>query len=443
MNDHLDGLLKLAEIACEAAVAAGAEYADALVDRGRELSVTVEKNAISSSDARLRAAVSVRAFVRGGTGWWSASTITEEVAREAGQQAAALAKAAEPDPDFRSLVVPAPYPPVEGLYDDKIATLGITEVASWVTGNIDSARAIAPDAIVSGEAETRWREEALANSLGVRASQRTTSASVHAQVVIRQEGDVGSYYEWDSARNLSQLAPEGLGGQAAREALRYLKSKPAKTGTRPVVFGPQAARALFTGICAAASAEDIQRKRSFLVGRKGERIASEGVTLVDDPLIAGGLGSGAYDGDGFPHRPVTLVENGVLKTYLHSYYTANKSGEENTGHATRMGISPTNIIPALGDKTAEQLISEIEDGLYVVLGRPMPDTASGQISALVDAGFRIKKGKLTYPVQNTMVAGQGLEVLQAIDAISSDYREEPGMVLPTVRVAAMRIASGG
>jgi PmbA protein len=78
----------------------------------------------------------------------------------------------------------------------------------------------------------------------------------------------------------------------------------------------------------------------------------------------------------------------------------------------------------------------------VVLGQPSPDTASGQISALVDAGFRIRKGELAYPLKNTMVAGHALEVMKAIDAISSDYREEPGLIMPTVRVSAMRVASG-
>jgi predicted Zn-dependent protease len=62
---------------------------------------------------------------------------------------------------------------------------------------------------------------------------------------------------------------------------------------------------------------------------------------------------------------------------------------------------------------------------------------------MVDAGFRIRKGKLTYPLKNTMVAGHGLELLASIDAISSDYRAEPGMVLPTVRVQGVRVAGGG
>jgi len=437
-----DDLLRVAEIACEAAIKAGAEFADAFAERGRDLSVSVEKNAIGSTDARLRSSISVRAFVAGGTGWWSASTVSEETAREAGLKAAELARVAEPDPDFVSLVSPAPYPLVEGLYDEQLASLGGSDVASWMIDNIDSALGVAPDAVVSGQAEAHAREHALVNSSGVRAAQRTTHAAIYTQVLLRRNGDVGTYYEWNSARRLADLAPTGLGAKAAAEAAKYLGSRTIKTATLPVVFGPLAGRTIFLGLCSAASAEDVQRKRSFLVGKKDEAIASEHVTLVDDPLAPGGLFSGTFDGDGAAHRPVTLVDRGILRTYLHSNYTANKSGEPNTGHATRVGIAPTNIRPTPGAKTAAEIIGEVDDGIYVVLGQPSPDTASGRISALVDAGFRIEKGELTYPLKSTMVAGHALEWLRNLDAVSSDYREEPGLILPTVRIPSVRVASG-
>jgi PmbA protein len=435
-----DDLLKIAEIACEAAHQAGAHFADAFVERGRSLSVSVEKNAIKSTNARRPASVSVRAFVSGATGWYTASTNAEAAAAEAGRRAAELARVAEPDPDFVSLVSPEPYPEVAALYDPAVAALSAADIASWITDNIASARDVAPEVLLSGEAGASWREAALVNSLGVQATQRSTYASVYAQVVLRRDGQVGSFHEWDSARRLADLAPGGLGAKATTEALRYLVSRPLKTATLPVVFGPLAARGLYLGLCGAASAEEVQRRRSFLADKKGLSVASECLTLVDDPLIPGGLSSGGFDGDGYPHRRVTVVDRGVLQTYLHSNYTARKSGEPNTGHATRVGISPTNLSPVPGEKTAAELIAEVEDGIYVTLGSPSPDTASGQVSAMVDAGLRIEHGELTYPLEKTMVAGNGLELLQAIDAVSSDYREEPGMVMPTIRVRAMRVA---
>jgi len=438
----MDDLLKTAEIACQSAIKAGAEFADASVERGRGISVSIEKNAIKSSDARLWAGVSVRAFARGGTGWFSMSGISEEHAREAGARAAEMAKAAESDPDFVDLVSPCPYAEVPGLYDADLAALAPAEVAAWAVGNIDSARAVTSEAVVSGGASTSWREWALVNNLGVSVAQRSTAASVSASVVIRRDDDVGSFFEWDSARRLADLEVDGIGARAASEALRYLSSRTIRTAVLPVVFGPLSSGGLIQGLCGAASAEEVQRNRSFLIGKKGEQVAAEALTLVDDPLIPGGLSSSVCDGDGFPHRAVTLVEKGVLLTYLHSHYTARKSCEQNTGHSTRVGIASTNVLPTLGTRTAAEIIGEVEDGIYVVLGHPVPDTASGQLSALVDAGFRIERGELTYPLRNTMVAGHALELLSRIDAISSDYRAEPGRVLPTIRVQGVKVASG-
>ena len=194
-------------------------------------------------------------------------------------------------------------------------------------------------------------------------------------------------------------------------------------------------------LCWAANAESIQRKRSWAVGKRGERVASAVVSLRDEPLIPRGLGSAPFDGEGFPHRPLEVVREGVLLTYFHNSYTANKAHEPNTGHASNGGIAPTNIIPALGKKTAAEIIKETDSGIYVNMGGVSPNYVNGEISSVVDFGFKIERGELAYPVQNTMIAMNILDLLKNVDAISSDYREEPGAIMPTVRVSAAQIVS--
>jgi len=175
---------------------------------------------------------------------------------------------------------------------------------------------------------------------------------------------------------------------------------------------------------------------------KGERIASPVVGIRDEPLIPRGMDSAPFDSEGFPHRPLDLVREGVLLTYLHNSYTANKAGEPNTGHAAPGGISPTNVIPVLGTKTAAEIIAEVDSGIYVNVGGLSPNPVNGEISSVVDFGMKIEKGELAYPVRNTMVGMHILDLLKNVDAVSSDYREEPGMIMPTVRVAAAHIVSG-
>jgi PmbA protein len=151
------------------------------------------------------------------------------------------------------------------------------------------------------------------------------------------------------------------------------------------------------------------------------------------------MSSGCCDGEGFPRKPLVVVERGVLKSYLHNFYTANKGGEENTGHSTRGGISPTNIRPSLGSMTAAEIIEDTKEGLYINRSGLSPNSVTGDISATVDFGFKIENGKLAYPVQNTMVGVNILDLLKSIDAISSDYREEPGIVMPTVHSSRLSV----
>ena len=114
---------------------------------------------------------------------------------------------------------------------------------------------------------------------------------------------------------------------------------------------------------------------------------------------------------------------------------------ENTGHGGRSGGGPTNVIPTLGSKTADEIIAETDEGIYVNYGGVFPNMVTGEISASVDLGFKIEGGKLSYPLKNTMLGVNVFDFLKAIDAISSDARIEPGMVMPTLRAKGVRVAS--
>jgi len=436
----MDDLLNLAHKACEAAVAAGAEFVDVSVGRGRHVSVELEKGAIKSCDARWNAGVSIRAFVRGGQGWASANGLDEAEALAAARAAAELARVAEPDPDFVGLPEPAPCPTVEGLDDPRIADLKVQDLIRWAIDNVDAARDVEPDVVVAGGVDTGWGEGVLVNSLGVAVASRATNVGLSIQAIVKRGDDVGSYFEFDSARRMEDFEPDGIGAKATREAIRFLGAQRIETGVLPVVFGPLASNGIFGALCWSANAEAVQRRRSYLIGKRGERIAAECLSLVDNALIPSGLGSSAFDGEGFPRKPLTVVQDGVLLSWLHNSYTANKAKEPNTGHSTRGGIAPTNVNPKLGHTTAEQIIRDTPEGLYLPTGGVAPNPVSGDFSETVDFGFKIENGEIAYPVKNTMIAGNMLEFLRNLDAISSDARVEPGLIMPTLRVQNLRVA---
>jgi PmbA protein len=439
-----ESLLKIARAACDAAVSGGAEFADVSAGFGRSQSVDLEKNAIKSCDARHGGHVSVRAICKGGTGWSGTDKATLEAAVEAGRNAARLAKLAEPDPDFICLPGPADsYPTVEGLFDPRIAEIEIKQLIKSALANVDGARAVCSDATVQGGVSSWSGSHALVNSLGVSLASDGSNIGGYIMAVVRRGDDVGSFYDFDFGRVLDDFDPEGIGASAAREAMKFLGARKIDTQRMPIILGPLASNSIFDSVVDNADAEGIQRGRSFMIGKLGQKIGSDALTLTDEPHIARGMSSRRWDSEGFPTKPLVVMENGVLKSYLYGSYTAGKAGVANTGHGTRGGgASSSNVIPKLGTMTSAEIIRSTKEGLYINMGGIHPNGVTGDVSISVDFGFVIKNGELAYPVMNAMVGGSFLDMLANVDQISSDYRAEPGRIMPTVRILDCLVAGG-
>lgn len=442
-------LLDLAQAAVAAARAAGADFCDAYCSDVTEISVDVEKNSINNCATIRDQGLSVRAFSRGGQGFASVQQLSVASARECAERAVAMARAAHPDPDFVALPEPAPFEDVPELFDDALAGLGADAFVQWCARGIEEALAVAEDAIVQGGAGADWGEFALASSTGVAVSRAGSSAGLSFFVIINRDGDVGSFYEYDQARRLADLHVEGIAEKAARDALDQLGSRPIPTARVPVVLGPLAAMGLVGGVISAADAEGVQRHRSYLEGREGQQIASEALTVREAPHVPAGLRSTPCDGEGVPTQARTLIEAGVLTTYLHNSYTAFKAGVAPTGHARRggygstVGIGASNLQVQPGAQTEAELIAEIDQGVYIAHAGISPHPVTGEVSTTADFGFRIERGELTTPLSTTLIGSTADEILAGIDAISSDYREEPGFILPSIRIAGLQVASEG
>ncbi len=309
--------------------------------------------------------------------------------------------------------------------------------------NVDGALAVCSDAIVEGGFSAGYESSALVNSLGVSVGTDSSYIGGHTMVVIRRGDDVGSFYDFDSARVMADFVPHGIGASAARQAMMFLGARKIETSRMPVVLGPLASRSIFHGVLSNVDAEGIQRGRSFMIGKLNEKIASDVLTLTDEPLVERGLNSRPFDYEGFPSTPLVVVKDGVLRSYLYGSYTAGKANVPNTGHGTRGGRAvPSNIVPKLGNMTGDEIVRDTKNGLYVNMGGISPNPTTGDVSSAVDFGFKIENGELAYPVTSSMIGGSFLEMLMNIDAISSDYREEPGLIMPTLRIQDVLVAGG-
>src|SRR5947209_20401611 len=130
----------------------------------------------------------------------------------------------------------------------------------------------------------------------------------------------------------------------------------------PIVFDQQTSRQLLGEIFDAVTGDSVYRSASFLAGKLGEQIAGENVTVMDDGTIPGGFGTSPFDGEGVPTRRTTVIENGVLKSYLLNTYTAKKLGLQTTANASRglagtPGIGPGNYFLQPGAKSRKDLIA--------------------------------------------------------------------------------------
>ncbi|NIO72031.1 MAG: hypothetical protein GTN71_24145 [Anaerolineae bacterium] len=437
----MSDLLELAKKACQVALKHGAQFADVELNSGRSISINVEKNGIHDSSEKKVTGVSVRSIIKGATGFSHSSGFSVDDVLETAKRSAAAAKLAQPDPDFVTLPEPSEYQQVSGLYDEKIAQMSAGDLIQLFVKEMDAAREIFPEVKVQGEVRLGVSERVLVNSLGIELEDRKTDIQFYIFCIVKKGDDVGSFYDFDVARMEEDFDPQGLGAKVCQEAVGFLGSKSIKSACLPVVFGPLVTSSLFHAICASAGAEAIQRKRSYFVGKRGQRIGSELLTLRDDAYIPQGMASGSWDGEGAVRKKVTVVEEGVLVNHLHSCYTAHKAGEENTGHGNRWGgVAPTNVIPELGTFTSSEIISDTQEGIYVNMGHVSPHPVNGEISATIDFGYKIENGELAYPLRNTMLGINVFDLLNNLDAISSDYREEPGMMMPTIRVQNVKVA---
>ncbi len=444
----LTSLLDIAQAAVDAAMAGGAEWADAVCASARSVQVEVEKSSISDCRVTRDYGVGVRAFVNGGIGLASNQSLELSEVRACGEQAAALAQATHADPDFLALPPPAEVQAVADLFDDEVAGLPSAQVVQWCQAGIEEAREVSTDVALSGGASLGVGESAVASSTGIALGIPSTSTQIVFMAVVHEGEEVGTYFEYDVARRLADFVPVGVGRQATEQARRFLGARHVKTACWPVVMGPLSAGGFLTSPVAAANAESVQRNRTFMVGKAGEQIASALVSVTEDPFVPAGISSRAWDGEGVAKQRRMLLDKGILTTYLHNSYTANKAGVENTAHAARggytpdVGIGPSNLLIQPGERSEAELIGEIEEGLYINSAQVEPDSASGDVSATVDFGFKIEKGELAYPVKNTMIGGDIFELLGQVDAVSSDYREEPGSIIPSVRLSSAQIIGG-
>jgi PmbA protein len=455
IDSGLDELLALGERVVKTVTSRGATVAECVLRSGAELSAKVRLGAPELVEEAGHRSAGLRVM----KGKQVASTSTSDLS-EAGLErfiadAIELVELAQEDPfagpaDPKLLCDPKDLPDLD-LFDPAGGAVNAAQAIAIATKAEAAGRGFDPR-ISNSEGATFGRTaggSVIVLSSGFKAKNKGSYSSLNVVPVAADEGGKNRRgYYWTAKRFLAEMEDaEAVGREAGRRTIRKLGARTVPTGEVPVVFDPDAARAILGLLAGCVMGSAIWRKSSYLVGREGTRVASDLVTVVDDPLLKRGPGSRPYDGEGLVARKNVVVEGGVLRTYLCDSYSARKLGRESTGSAARgggagVGPSTSNFILSPGADSNDAIVKGTKRGLYVteMMGFGF-NAVTGDFSRGA-SGFWIEDGQLAFPVSEVTISLNVDQLWQRIDAVGSDLDLRSSTAAPTLRVGKMMVAGG-
>jgi PmbA protein len=432
------------------AMQAGADGAEVLVRDGAELELRLrmgETELIKEAGSR---ALGLRVLKDQRPAVTYTSDFTEEGLRQLARETVELASLAEADPfallPDRELM--ARDIPELNLWDDEVPKLTVQDALDW-TRRAEQAALTRDKRITNSEGASFSRTvgaTAFASSAGFSGAYRGTYASLSVQPIADDaDGKKRNGSWWTGGRFFARLdTPESVGRTAADRTLAQLGSQKVATCQVPVIFAPEAGRSLVGKLVGVTSGSAVWRKSTYLADREGTDIASALITLVDDPLLPGAPGSRPFDAEGLASRPNTIVDSGVLRTFLCDTYSARKLERASTGSAGRgIGggphVSTTNLILRPG-KTSKEALEQVAEGFYItsLMGFGF-NGATGDFSQGA-SGFWIKNGVRVFPVSEVTISSSFDSLWKNVDALGDDLDTRSSVQVPSFRVSQMTIA---
>ena len=436
---------------------AGADYADAMVARGRATSVKVRLGQVIEVVQSRDQGLGIRLLVQSEAGFKTATTSTSDLGDDAitGLVTSAFAMARRTAFDLFAGPPEEGFEPLPGApldletWDDEVDRLDPDRAVQMALATEAAALGVDSRFTNSEGGEMSWgfSELHLMDCNGHRHHKRSTSASLWTTPVA-EDGAGGKQrdYWWTSARQLADLeTPEAVGRKAAQRTLRRLNARKPATAEVPVIFEAPIASQLLGSIASAVNGGAIFRDASWLCGKLGRAIAASGVTLTDNPWIVRGAASRLFDGEGLATRPLTIVADGVLRSWVLDTYAGKKLGLPSTRSAWRgLGGSPSagtsNLWMDNGPESLEALIAGTKTGLLVTdtVGGGA-NTVTGDFSQGV-VGLWIEDGQLAYPVEEITIASTLSAMWQGVDGIANDRHPGRATSAPAFRIAKMTVA---
>ncbi|RDY28017.1 TldD/PmbA family protein [Romboutsia weinsteinii] len=289
----------------------------------------------------------------------------------------------------------------------------------------------------------------LSNTKGLELNNKDNLLLAYVAPVVEGNNEKYDGMGYITALSLDEINPKEIAKQGVEDALSKIGGQSIPSGKYKTIIYNDAMVSLMDTFSEVFSGDTAQKGLSLLKGKEGKVIAAPIVTIVDDPLLDNGLASTPFDDEGVATFKKEVVSKGVLNTLLHNLKTSHKAGTKTTGngfkdsYASTVKVSPTNFYIKKGDKSLDELISYIGEGLIVTDFAGLHSGASaitGDFS-LAAKGFYVKDGKRSYPVEQITIAGNFFELLKDIEIIGDDLKFPLNSVgSPSVVVKGLSVA---
>jgi PmbA protein len=443
-------MISKAERAVEAALKMGAQEAEAYTYEGQATNIGIELGQISKTNRIIDRGLGLRVAANKAIGFAYTNILDDQKAMEnvvAG--ALGAASASKPDPDWKGLPQKKPYSQTAKTFDKKIMALTPEELVNVAAVMLNAAGQVDKRVLaIEGGVGAGYVSGAIVNSNGVAGFDKGTIVECSLATLAKESSTVTPMcFEFNAARNYS-LDPRWVGREAAKMAVSALKTKSVETKSGKVILTQFALQELLTyTVINAIRADSVQRGQSPFKGKIGEKVASENLNIFDDGLFVGGLRTGIFDGEGVPHQKTPVIEKGVLRGFLYDNYSAKKDVVESTGNASRAGylstpgIDTTNFHIMPGNKTSDEMLKEVDDGLivYYIQGAHSSNPVSGEFSVVATPAWKIKDGEITHCSRGVMLAGNIFELLKNISVVGGNERQMGSLIAPWIEVENVRV----
>ena len=422
-----------------AIMARDVDYADLYFQYSRSEGWSLEEGIVKSGSFNIDEGVGVRALAGEKTAFAYSDDISMRSLGDAAHTVRAIAAAGERRRVRRPVVR---HQTGHALYlpQDPIASLDATAKVALLErlealARAEDTRVIQVMAHLAGEYEVVL----VAGSDGRVAADVRPLVRVSLNVIVEQDGRREQGSAGGGGRGDYALFDDAILREYARAAVHQavlnLEARPAPAGTMPVVLGSGWPGILLHEAVGHGLEGDFNRKgSSTFSGRVGERVASPGVTVIDDGTLVGRRGSLNIDDEGVPTGRTVLIEDGILKGYMQDGLNARLMGVAPTGNGRRESFAHlplprmTNTMMLAGDKSVEEIIKSVKKGVYAVnFGGGQVDITSGKFVFSMSEAYMIENGKISYPIKGATLIGSGPEAMQQVSLIGNDLKLDPGV----------------